>query len=210
VLPTEARRVDNRREKLEKHAATRALVAVMVAITMIAVASCAGRPRNPESYVLSLFKGEATTKSDAWRIVKTLPSVDWGKMYRLDSDRMFQLLDWLDSPAVGNTKRAMPFVMRSYIGLDGAHAEKYSIILGHLYETQGGPEFIRALGRLDATGRETDARLLVYNWSYKEDRLSLRAEVEAFGQSPGLSSSDKEAVATILRAFDALLEDRGG
>lgn len=193
----------------KRHAATRALVAIIVTTTMIAVPSCDGGPRDPESYVLSLFKGEATTESDAWRIVKTLPSLDWGKMSRLDHTRAFKLLDWLDSRAVGYTKRAMPFVMRSYTGLDGGYAEKYSNIIGGLYQTQG-PEFIRALGRLDATGRETVARLLVYNWSYKEDWLNLRAEVEAFSQSPGLSSSDKEAAATILRSFDALLEARGG
>ncbi len=193
----------------KKYTATRALVAIIVMITMTAVASCAGRPRDPESYVLGLFKGEATTESNAWSIVKTLPSVDWGKMSRLDSTRAFELLDWLDSPTVGHTKRAMPFVMRSYTRLDGAYTERYSVILGHLYGTHG-PEFIRALGRLDATGRETVARFLVYNWSYRRDWLSLRAEVETFSQSPGLSSSDREAAATILRAFDALLEDLGG
>jgi len=108
----------------------------------------------------------------------------------------------LDTPGVADTRRAMPYVLRSHSNLDGAFAEKYSNIVGGLYDAQG-PEFVRALGQLDPAGRDAVARHLAY-YAYTGDLSGIGVEVEKFLESSDPVPADREAALVILRALEAL------
>lgn len=143
-----------------------------------------------EKEIYGLFAGDKTSGANAKKIFDLLPYADWSRFASINTDRFFQIMDWLENRKYENTEE-LATVMDSTNGLDGGYTEKYcSVLKGFFLKDMKG--FIKALSSLDEEQARLIASYTVYGLSYG-DTSSIEKDMENLCASGGLTQKEKEA-----------------
>lgn len=154
----------------------------------------------PERYVLKTFQGEDTSGTDAWIILTTLPALNWSAYDRQSGGRTMELLDWLDNRSADD-ETELANILKATTGLDGAYAEKYSIVLGTLL-SEDPARFAGALGTVPADRADRAISLVGYYASYERRNMApAREQLTNLLTSSHLSEPARSRTEQLLRAL---------
>lgn len=154
----------------------------------------------PERYVFRTFKGESTSRTEAWIVLTALPALNWSTYSKQSGGRTMELLQWLDDrPVHDATERAN--ILKATTGLDGAYLEKYSIVLGTLL-SEDPAGFAATLATLPVDKADRVISLVRYYASYEgRDMSPARDRLAGLLASSDLSEQEKDLIGRLLEAL---------
>ncbi len=100
---------------------------------------------NNAEKTINIFKSNSLEdKSNRSEFFTLLKETSWNDMSSFDSNSTLEILDWIDSQKLSDEEIAN--FLNSTTGLDGAYAEKYSVVVSNIYKDDAN-KFLRLLSQ---------------------------------------------------------------